>query len=386
MKIGIIGAGRLGLTFALLCEKNGYDVIVSDIREDYVFNLNQKICITNEPLIQSMLLDTTKFSATTNNIEVIKNSDLIFIFVSTPSTLVGDYDTTKVFDIVSDFYSANSQDIQLYGKKVIVGCTTNPGDTEQVQQRLNMFNVQVAYNPEFIAQGEIVKGLEQSDIVLIGTEYTELGDDLIDIYNKIQTTTVNAYVMSPKAAELTKIGINCFLTTKISYANMMGDIMIKSGLENEISMVLSAIGGDTRVGKKYMNYGFGFGGPCLPRDNRALGHYAKNLGMELNLPLTVDNFNKEHANFLKEYYIGKNPDKTVPFVMNYITYKKGTDITEESQQFQLCIDLLDEGYMLNVIEIDSVSKELNSLSESYNGRLKFFKVGTNPEGYKINLQ
>jgi nucleotide sugar dehydrogenase len=386
MKIGIIGAGRLGLTFALLCEKNGYDVIVSDIREDYVFNLNQKICITNEPLIQSMLLDTTKFSATTNNIEVIKNSDLIFIFVSTPSTLVGDYDTTKVFDVVSDFYSANSQDIQLYGKKVIVGCTTNPGDTEQVQQRLNMFNVQVAYNPEFIAQGEIVKGLEQSDIVLIGTEYTELGDDLIDIYNKIQTTTVNAYVMSPKAAELTKIGINCFLTTKISYANMMGDIMIKSGLENEISMVLSAIGGDTRVGKKYMNYGFGFGGPCLPRDNRALGHYAKNLGMELNLPLTVDNFNKEHANFLKEYYIGKNPDKTVPFVMNYITYKKGTDITEESQQFQLCIDLLDEGYMLNVIEIDSVSKELNSLSESYNGRLKFFKVGTNPEGYKINLQ
>ena len=386
MKIGIIGAGRLGLTFALLCEKNGYEVNVSDVREDYVFNLNQKICLINEPLIQSMLLDSTKFSATTNNLEVIKNSDIIFIFVATPSTLEGNYDTTKVFDVVSDFYSANSQEIPLYNKKVIIGCTTNPGDTEQVQQRLNMFNIQVAYNPEFIAQGEIVKGLEQSDIVLIGTEYTELGNNLIDIYNKIQTTDVNAYVMSPKAAELTKIGINCFLTTKISYANMMGDIMIKSGLENEIGMVLSAIGGDTRVGKKYMNYGFGFGGPCLPRDNRALGHYAKNLGMELNLPLTVDNFNKEHANFLKEYYIGKNPDKTVPFVMNYITYKKGTDITEESQQFQLCIDLLDEGYTLNVIEIDSVSKQLNSLSESYNGRLKFFKVGTNPEGYKINLQ
>jgi UDPglucose 6-dehydrogenase len=386
MKIGIIGAGRLGLTFALLCEKNGYEVNVSDVREDYVFNLNQKICLINEPLIQSMLLDSTKFSATTNNLEVIKNSDIIFIFVATPSTLEGNYDTTKVFDVVSDFYSANSQEIPLYNKKVIIGCTTNPGDTEQVQQRLNMFNIQVAYNPEFIAQGEIVKGLEQSDIVLIGTEYTELGNNLIDIYKKIQTTDVNAYVMSPKAAELTKIGINCFLTTKISYANMMGDIMIKSGLENEIGMVLSAIGGDTRVGKKYMNYGFGFGGPCLPRDNRALGHYAKNLGMELNLPLTVDNFNKEHANFLKEYYIGKNPDKTVPFVMNYITYKKGTDITEESQQFQLCIDLLDEGYTLNVIEIDSVSKQLNSLSESYNGRLKFFKVGTNPEGYKINLQ
>jgi UDPglucose 6-dehydrogenase len=385
MKIGIIGAGRLGITFALLCEKNGYDVIVSDVREDYVFNLNQRICITNEPLIQSMLLDAKNFNATTNNIEVIEKSDIIFTFVATPSTLDGNYDTTRVFEVVADFYTASSLNIQLNNKKFIVGCTTNPGDVEQIQTRLNMFNLQVAYNPEFIAQGEIVKGIEQSDIVLIGTEYIELANELIGIYNKIQTTPVNAYVMSPKAAEITKIGINCFLTTKISYANMMGEIMIKAGIQNEIDMVLSAIGGDSRVGKKYLKYGFGFGGPCLPRDNRALGHYANNLGMVLNLPLTVDNFNKEHANFIKNYYVQKNPDKSVPFVMEYITYKKGTDILEESQQFQLCVDLLNEGYILYVIEIDSIIKKLQQMSKSYNNRLKFFRPGTNPQGYKINL-
>ena len=385
MKIGIIGAGRLGLTFALLCEKNGYEVIVSDVKEDYVFNLNQKICLSNEPLIQSMLLDSKNFSATTKNIEVIENSDIIFTFVATPSTLDGNYDTTRVFEVVADFYTASSLNIPLYEKKFIVGCTTNPGDVEQIQTRLNMFNIQVAYNPEFIAQGEIVKGLEQSDIVLIGTEYTELSNQLIEIYNKIQTTPVNAYIMSPKAAEITKIGINCFLTTKISYANMMGDIMIKAGIQSEIDMVLSAIGGDSRVGKKYLKYGFGFGGPFLPRDNRALGYFVKNLGMELNLPLTVDNFNKGHANFIKDYYIQKNPDKTVPFVMDYITYKKGTDILEESQQFQLCIDLLNEGYTLHVIEIDAITNKLQQMSESYNNRLKFFKPGTNPQGYKITL-
>jgi nucleotide sugar dehydrogenase len=385
MKIGIIGAGRLGLTFALLCEKNGYEVIVSDVREDYVFNLNQKICLTNEPLIQSMLLDSKNFSATTKNIEVIENSDVIFTFVATPSTLDGNYDTTRVFEVVADFYTASSLNIPLYEKKFIVGCTTNPGDVEQIQTRLNMFNIQVAYNPEFIAQGEIVKGLEQSDIVLIGTEYTELSNQLIEIYSKIQTTPVNAYLMSPKAAEITKIGINCFLTTKISYANMMGQIMIKAGIQSEIDMVLNAIGGDSRVGKKYLKYGFGFGGPCLPRDNRALGHFAKNLGMELNLPLTVDNFNKEHANFIKDYFIQKNPDRMVPFVMDYITYKKGTDIIEESQQFQLCVDLLNEGYTLHVIEIDAITNKLQQMSESYNNRLKFFKPGTNPQGYKITL-
>ena len=386
MKIGIIGAGRLGLTFALLCEKNGYDVIVSDVREDYIFNLNQKICLTNEPLIQSMLFDVKNFSATTNNIEVIKNSDIIFTFVATPSTIDGNYDVTRVFEVVEDFYLASTLNIPLYNKKFVIGCTTNPGDVEQIQIKLNMFNIHVAYNTEFIAQGEIVKGIEQSDIVLIGTEYTELANELIGIYNKIQTTPVNSYVMSTKAAEITKIGVNCFLTTKISYANMMGDIMIKSGLDSEINTVLSAIGGDTRIGKKYMKYGFGFGGPCLPRDNRALGHYAENLGMKLNLPLNVDDFNKEHAKFLKEYYIQKNPDKKIPFVMNYITYKRGTDILEESQQFQLCVDLLNEGYFVNVIEIDEISKKLNYLSESYNNRLKFFKPETKPKGYYINLQ
>lgn len=386
MKIGVIGAGRLGLTFALLCEKAGYTVIVSDKREDYVHNLNQGVCNTNEPLIQKMLFEVYDFNATTDNIEVIKNSDIIFTFVPTPSNTDGSYDTTSVFEVVNEFYQASKMEIPLFDKKFVVGCTTNPGDVEQVQKKLSMFNVQVSYNPEFIAQGEIVKGLEESDIVLIGTEYQESAKSLVEIYSKIQTTPVNAHIMSIKAAEITKIGINCFLTTKISYANMMGDILTQSGLSNEIDTVLNAIGGDTRVGKKYMRYGFGFGGPCLPRDNRALGNYAKTLGMELNLPLTVDNFNKEHANFLKNFFIKQNPDKSVPFVMNYITYKRGTDILEESQQLQLCLDLLDEGYYLNVIEIDSVSRQLNDLSEKYEGRLKFYKPGTNPEGFLIKLQ
>lgn len=386
MKIGVIGAGRLGITFALLCEKAGYEVIVSDKRDDYVYNLNHGICDTNEPLIQKMLFEVNNFSATTSNVEIIENSDIIFTFVATPSTTDGSYDTSAVFEVANDFFKSSKLDIPVFNKKFIIGCTTNPGDVDQIQNKLSMFSIQVAYNPEFIAQGEIVKGLEQSDIVLIGTEYQELSNELIQIYNRIQTTPVHAHVMSPKAAEITKIGINCFLTTKISYANMMGDILTKSNLGNEIDSVLNAVGGDSRVGKKYMKYGFGFGGPCLPRDNRALGHYANELGLKLNLPLTVDEFNKEHAEFIKNFFIGQNPDKAIPFVMNYVTYKRGTDILEESQQFKLCLDLLEEGYYVNVIEIEPVIKQLSDLSEQFNNRLKFYKPGTSPEGFVINLQ
>jgi nucleotide sugar dehydrogenase len=332
-----------------------------------------------------MLFDVKQFSATTNTLEVIIKSDIIFTYVNTPINIDGDYDTRKIFELVTNFYSASSLDVPLYDKKFIVGSTTNIGDVSQIQERLNMFNVQVAYNPLQTTNGDIVSSIETSDVILIGTEYQELSNELIKLYNKILKVPVNAYTMSIKSSELTKLAISSFVATKITYANMIGDVMLKLGLQSEIDMVLTTIGGDSRVGKKSLKYGFGYGGPSLPNDNRALGFFTKNLGIESNLPLYTDIINKEHSSFLKNFFIQQNPNKEIPFVMKHITYKKGTNILDESQQFQLCIDLLNEGYYLNVIEYDEISKKLNSLSESYNNRLKFFKVGSNPDGYKIKL-
>ena len=386
MTIGVIGVGNLGLSFALLCEKAGYNVLVSDINEDYVYNLNKGICKTNEPLIQKMLFEVYDFSATTSNVDVIEKSDIIFTFVPTPPTLDGDYDTTTLFEITNEFFTASQLEIPIYNKKFVVGSTTNPGDVEQIQNKLRMFDIQVAYCPEIISQNNTVSGLENLDILLIGTEYQELSNELIKIYGRIQTGQLNAHIMSYKAAEIAKISINCMVASKISYANMIGNVLMKAGLNEEIDLVLNAIGGDSRIGKKNMKYGFGFGGPYLPKSNRALAKFGENLDMELTLPITINKFNEEHFLFLKNHYISLNPNKEVPFVMNYITYKKGSDSLEESQQYKLCVDLLDEGYMVNLIETAEITKNLNTLSESYNGRLKFFPRGTSPEGLKIDIQ
>jgi len=385
MIIGVIGGSEVGLSFALLCEKIGYNVIVSDIEEDYIYNLNNKICLTNEPMVQSMLLSSTNFSATTDNMELMKISDMIFTFISTPQSIEGNLDTKNVFDVMSNFYSLSSLDIPLYNKKFIVCSTTNPGDVGQIQTRLHPYNVQVAYVSEFTSKGEIVKGFQQSDVLLIGTEYQEFANELIGLYTKIQTTPVNAYVMSIKAAEITKIGINSLIATKITYANMLGETMINSGIEDEINMVLTAVCGDSKIDKKHLKYGVGFGGPSIPKDNRVFGNYLNLVGVDFNLPLTINDYNKKHSEFLKNYYIQKNPDRTIPFVMDGISHKKGFDVVEESQQFQLCVDLLGEGYTLYVIEINEITKKLTSMSDSYSNRLKFFKPNTNPQGYKINL-
>ena len=336
MKIGLIGAGRLGICLALLIERAGFDVIASDVREDYVERLQNKVIFTNEPHVQDYLSQSENIEFTTDNQKLIDESDIIFTLVQTPSLEDGSYDVSAVWKVVQDLQNSNTK-----GKSFVVGCTTNPGDCDEFQKMLDM---DVYYNPEFIAQGSIIKDLQNADMVLLGGKGKHL-DALKELYYLIQFgfKDANVHTMSAKAAELTKIAINCFLTTKISYANMIGEVLALSKLDTEIDTVLNAIGSDSRIGNKYLNFGFGFGGPCFPRDNRAFAAHAKSVGVQHNIGFTTDAFNEEHAEFIKEYFMHKNK-KHLPFAFKYLTYKPGIDILTESQQYRLCVDLLNEGY------------------------------------------
>ena len=369
MKIGVIGAGRLGICFALLCEQAGYDVLVSDVRDGYVKNLQRKIISTNEPEVAKLLTTSPRLSATTNNLKVIRECDVIYTLVATPSAKDGSYDVSAVWKVVEDLKKAGKKNVG--GKTFVVGCTTNPGDCAKFQNELKDLDVDVFYNPEFIAQGTIIKDLRRADMVLIGGKRNETYDQLCELYNRIQEIPPKISIMSTTAAELVKLAVNCFLTTKISYANMVGQVMSLSGMEEEIPTVLGAIGDDSRVGRKYLNFGFGFGGPCLPRDNRAFAAYAKELGLDYNLGQTTDNFNDKHSDFLKENFIYKNID-SLPFYFEYVSYKQGTDILTESQQYKLCIDLLDDGYTVYINDNDAIMDMITKdLSEKYPDTVKF---------------
>ena len=383
MKIGVIGAGRLGICFALLCERAGYDVLVSDIREDYVNDLNAKKISTNEPEVEDLLRISKNFRATTNNKEVIEECDLIYTLVATPSLEDGSYDVSAVWDVVEDLKDVTKK------KYFVVGCTTNPGDCDAFQKYLPR-NVHVMYNPEFIAQGSIISDLKQADMVLLGVDPTmedHVVDDIRTLYKKIQTTRAIVCVMSPKSAEITKIAVNCFLTTKISYANMLGDVLHKSGCGDETTAVLRAIGTDSRIGGKYLNYGLGYGGPCLPRDNRAFAHFAQKVGLEYNLGYVTDGFNNEHAQTVADYWEEMNKDRK-PFYFEYISYKKGTDIITESQQYRLCLDLLERGFKVYIQNDRRVSSQVSEyLDEKYGDQVRFVdnKFNITEDIFIINL-
>ena len=368
MKIGVIGAGRLGICFALLCEQAGYDVLVSDIREDYVSDLNNRKIVTNEPEVEDLLRVSKNFRATTNNREVIDECDLIYTLVATPSCDDGSYDVSDVWQVLEEFADVEKR------KHLVIGCTTNPGDCDNFQKQLPS-NVKVFYNPEFIAQGSIVSDLKKADMVLLGIDQNEEHSNMVreieDLYRKIQTTRAIVCTMSTKSAEITKIAVNCFLTTKISYANMLGDVLNMAGCGDEITAVLRAVGADSRIGRKYLNWGLGYGGPCLPRDNRAFAHFAKGVGLEYNLGYVTDGFNNEHAKIVCDYWDTMNVNKK-PFYFEYITYKKGTDILSESQQYRLALDLLDRGHKVYIQNDRRVTPQVSEyLDKTYGDKVRF---------------
>lgn len=369
MNIGVIGVGRLGICFALLLDQAGHQVRASDIRSNYLAGLSRRQITTNEPGVADMLSQCS-IEFTPDSRQVILESDIIYVMVATPSRADGSYDISAVERVVAD---VEESDFDLRGRVLVIGCTTNPGDCQAIQHRLRDRGVAVLYNPEFIAQGSILRDLEQADMVLIGGEDPAVIERYQRIYHDIQTVEPQIHTMSLTAAEIVKIGTNCFLTTKISYANMIGQVLTRSGLESDVNRALAAIGADSRIGAKYLRYGYGYGGPCLPRDNRAFAHYARRQGLDFPLGHIVDDFNQSHAVFLAGWLSTKNTG-SLPFYMPSIMYKPGTDILEESHRLKVCVELLERGHMVFVEQNDLIPTELiRDLDQRFGARIQFHR-------------
>ena len=144
----------------------------------------------------------------------------------------GRYDHQQIDNVISQIINIGKQKKQKY---LIISCTVKPGFSDSIKERLKKLGYIISYNPEFIAQGNIVDDLQNPDIVLIGEGSTEAGEIIFNIYKNILLNKPSVHRMSPKEAEITKISLNCYLTTKIAFSNLIGDIAIRSGCdENKI--------------------------------------------------------------------------------------------------------------------------------------------------------
>ena len=362
--ISIVGIGRLGICTALILEKAGYDVIGVDVFQSYVDSINSKTLKTSEPLVEEYLKNSQNLKATMFLDEAINHSDIIYILVATP-TGSGDksYDHSHLSKVLHDLNKR-----KLKNKHIIIGCTVLPGYINNVARSIicDCENTTINYNPEFIAQGSIIKNFESPDIVLIGEETNESGNVIENIYKNIysgldQSRQPKYCRMSAESAEITKLSINCFITTKIAFANTIKDIADKTPNANAKD-ILSAVGGDLRIGSKCLIPGYGFGGPCFPRDNRALGNYAKSIGIEPIIPNATDASNKFHAENM-----ANDMSNVEVLVFEDVTYKDNcpVPIIEESQKLEVAKLLAKRGRKVIIKDrkeiIDAVKLEYGNM-------------------------
>ena len=357
--ITVIGVGKLGLGFALLLERAGYNVLGVDIFPEYVEKLNQKTIAFAEPGYNELLKNAQNFRATTDLTQAIAFSDILFIIVQTPNG-GGDrfYDHTILSNLLTRINDQAPQN-----KHIIIGCTVMPKYIDEIGTTLinKCKNCTLNYNPEFVAQGDIVQGFENPDIILFGTpDEPTLRPIITEIYTKMTQKSSNTppkfCFMQPLDAEIVKISLNGFITTKISYANMISDYCDKVGANK--SIVLDSVGSDSRIGTKYFKPGHSFGGPCFPRDTRALKLCMDKEEIMSDLLKATTDYNNWHTKFQAKQIMYTADDETI--IIDGVCYKEGSNIPiiEESAKLKIAYELAKANFNVVIRDTPELIKEV----------------------------
>jgi len=270
MKVTVIGAGKVGLAYAVFLASKGHQVTAVDKNEEYVRALRSGTFVSPEPGVQEGLSKVREFTT-----EDAGGSDICVVLVDTPTCYAG-YDHANLERVMEGVLQKHH--------RIVVSCTTQPGFMKQYEK--------VCYSPLFIQLGNIIHHQETAKDVLLGGPRCQAVDEFFQVNHG---PDVKIHHMSHTAAEVAKLALNCMITTKISFANMIDEAMWRSGHEEETKRVLQFVGSDPRIGDKCLSPGWGYGGPCFPRDNRALCTFLREWGASDYIPVATHETNERHA-------------------------------------------------------------------------------------------
>ncbi len=211
----------------------------------------------------------------------------------------------------------------------------------------------LCYSPEFVALGTVIHDFFNPDFLLIGESDSLSGDILAQLYRDVCNNHPPIARMNFVNAELTKLSVNTFVTTKITFANMVARICERLP-DADVEAVTSALALDHRIGGKYLKGAIGYGGPCFPRDNLALGALARELGVPAVLAESTDRANRSEVGKLAALVRSKNPSSNTVGILG-LSYKPETNVVEESQGLLLAKALSAE--TVDVIVYDPAGME-----------------------------
>ena len=371
MNIGILGVGKLGLVYALSFERHGMTVWASSYKQEYVESLQaRRTDNITEPQVADLLKASRNITFTVDNHAVISNCDIMYVMVATPSLPNGSYDTTAIREVATDILNHPGP---VDNKILVIGSTVNPGDCAEFQRTVAPRNVHVVYSPTFAAQGTVLKDIENPVALLLGTNDDAVAERCRAVFTNIIPKDTPVHQLSSTTGEILKIAANCYGTMRINYFNMVGQILIQSGMAHDLDKANSYLSGvDRRKGN--LRFGFGYGGPCYPRDNWAFSNFIESLGMKYDYAEINDRFNREHVAWLTDYFTRTNTDG-VDYYFPYVSYKPGVRIFEESHQLAVCKNLLAQGARVFVEPTEFVDPELQrELEGQYGDRIQFVSL------------
>ena len=333
--LAVIGCGKLGAPLVACLAHAGHTVIGIDTNQELIQNLKANKITWSEPnLVEYLEKYKSQISFESTYSHTFNEVTTTFIIVPTPSTRSGEYSIDFVLAAMKSIGDKLNK-INFDTHTIVIVSTVMPGDTEgRITSTLNESlgkkseRVSICYSPEFIALGSVIKNLQNPDSILIGQPNEKAGSELQELLLSIVVNQPKVLRMTTTEAEIAKIAINSYVTTKISFSNQISEICERvpgASAEN----VLRAIGADTRIGISYLKQGTSYGGPCFPRDNRAFAKYAENLGINLNIAHATDDVNNRQQARLVTILNKVAPDARNILIVG-MSYKKDTDVYEES--------------------------------------------------------
>jgi len=366
--ISVCGLGKLGACIAATFAERGFNVVGLDIDPEKVRRVNEGLPPVEEPLLaETIAAGHKRFRATTDAREIIQ-TDASFFIPPSPSLPDGSFSNEFLLRAMQPVAGA----LREAGKRnhlFVCSSTTTPGAGDNVL--IPMLEKETGwrcgqefgfcYNPEFIALGNVIQGLLEPDLVLIGESDPASGAALEQVYLKYNRNKPRIARMSVISAELTKISVNSFITMKISFTNQLR-MIAEQFPKAEIHTILEAIGSDSRINHKYLRAGASFGGPCFPRDNRLLAYAAKQAGVQAPLAEATDLVNEAtKENLLAQILAKVRPNDAVAVLG--MAYKPDTYIVEESAGLFLAQNLKRHGYRVFVHDFVANPKNSPSLLE-----------------------
>jgi UDPglucose 6-dehydrogenase len=352
MDLAVIGLGKLGCPLAAVLASRGHRVVGIDLDPQAVAALNAGRAPVREPGLQERLAMAEDRLRATTDFAAVAETDLSFVIVPTPSGPDGTFSNRFVLDAVRRIGTA----LRGSGRYHVVNITSTvmPGSTGgEIRAALEAasgltvgVDVGLTYNPEFIALGSVVRDLLQPDMVLIGESDPRAGDVLVAAYARTVREGTPVQRMNWVCAELTKIAVNTYVTTKISYANMIAELCDRlPGADADV--VTEALGRDSRIGGKYLKAALGYGGPCFPRDNVALAALARALGTRADVAEATDAVNRRQVDRVVALVARLAPVPSRVAVLG-LSYKPDTPVVEQSQGVMIARALADAGHAVLV--------------------------------------